>query len=250
MERRLALFHQVITMRMLLPPPVADINLEPSIVASARAMAVLHRANSLAAGDNNEPPLRFKEFYNDTLNEQLDLVEDFVKWLNRSNFSFCMTPFLLDPANKAQILKFESQFKQQQQRNQAMRDAVRNAMMGNGMVGFNPFLVFGVRRDHLIQDTLENIVRHEPEDLKKELKIKFANEDGVDAGGVQKEFFQLIVREIFNPDFGMFVMDKDTRSYWFSPLSQEFREFELIGTILGLAIYNGVILDVHFPPVV
>lgn len=89
----------------------------------------------------------------------------------------------------------------------------------------------------------------------------------MDAGGVQKEFFQLIVREIFNPDFGMFVMDKDTRSYWFSPLSQvrvllclcagrvsdvtkEFREFELIGTILGLAIYNGVILDVHFPHVV
>lgn len=67
---------------------------------------------------------------------------------------------------------------------------------------------------------------------------------------MQKEFFQLIVKEIFNPDFGMFVMDKDTRSYWFSPLSQEFREFELIGTIIGLAIYNGVILDVHFPLVV
>lgn len=28
-----------------------------------------------------------------------------------------------------------------------------------------------VRRELLIQDTLENIVRHEPEDLKKELKV-------------------------------------------------------------------------------
>jgi hypothetical protein len=247
MQRRLALFHQVITMRMLLPPPVADLNSEVSIVGSARAMACLHAANNLL-GD--EAPIKFGDFYNETLNEQLDLVEDFVKWLNKSQFSFCLTPFLLNCANKAEILKFESQLKKQQQQRQAMQDAMRNAVFGGGMLGFNPFLVFGVRRDHLIEDTLENIVRHDSDDLKKELKIKFAGEDGVDAGGVQKEFFQLIVRDIFNPDFGMFVMDKDTRSYWFSPLSQEFREFELIGTILGLAIYNGVILDVHFPHVV
>lgn len=28
------------------------------------------------------------------------------------------------------------------------------------------------------------------------------------------------------------------------------KEFELVGIVLGLAIYNGVILDVHFPPVI
>lgn len=173
---RLALFHQIITMRMLLPPPVPSLQEETSIVVAAKAMGVLYRANQLSS-----TPLRFTEFYNDTLNEQLrdmggqpgenDLLDDFVKWLNRSHFSFCQTPFLLDCANKAQILKFESQFKQQQQRAQAMRNALHNAMLGNGRVGFNPFLVFGVRRDRLIQDTLENIVRHEPEDLRKELKV-------------------------------------------------------------------------------
>ena len=26
--------------------------------------------------------------------------------------------------------------------------------------------------------------------------------------------------------------------------------FELVGTLLGIAIYNGIILDLHFPPVV
>jgi len=30
-------------------------------------------------------------------------------------------------------------------------------------------------------------------------------EEGVDEGGPQKEFFQLLVRECFNPEFGMFV---------------------------------------------
>jgi hypothetical protein len=39
-------------------------------------------------------------------------------------------------------------------------------------------------------------------DLKKPLKVKFVGEEGIDQGGVQKEFFQLIVEEIFDPKFG------------------------------------------------
>lgn len=35
--------------------------------------------------------------------------------------------------------------------------------------------------------------------------MKFVGEEGVDEGGVQKEFFQLLVRECFNPEFGMFM---------------------------------------------
>ena len=37
------------------------------------------------------------------------------------------------------------------------------------------------------------------------LQVKFVGEEGVDEGGPQKEFFQLLVRECFNPEFGMFV---------------------------------------------
>lgn len=37
------------------------------------------------------------------------------------------------------------------------------------------------------------------------LQVKFVGEEGVDEGGVQKEFFQLLVRQCFNPEFGMFV---------------------------------------------
>jgi hypothetical protein len=37
------------------------------------------------------------------------------------------------------------------------------------------------------------------------VQVKFVGEEGVDEGGPQKEFFQLLVRECFNPEFGMFV---------------------------------------------
>lgn len=41
-----------------------------------------------------------------------------------------------------------------------------------------------------------------PQDLKKQLFVEFEGEQGLDEGGVSKEFFQLVIEEIFNPDFG------------------------------------------------
>ena len=49
----------------------------------------------------------------------------------------------------------------------------------------------------------------------------------------------------------MFVVDEELRLFWFNRSSLENeREFELIGMLLGVAIYNGVILDLRFPHVV
>ena len=51
--------------------------------------------------------------------------------------------------------------------------------------------------------------------------------------------------------YGMFVWNAQTRAFWFNHLSIDTeQDFSLVGMILGLAIYNGVILDVHFPLVV
>lgn len=49
----------------------------------------------------------------------------------------------------------------------------------------------------------------------------------------------------------MFTFDSDTQKCWFNVVSFENdSQYTLIGLILGLAIYNSVILDVHFPMVV
>ncbi len=66
------------------------------------------------------------------------------------------------------------------------------------------------------------------------VKVQFVGEEGVDEGGVQKEFFQLLLRELFLPDFGMFSHDESTRLYWFRPSALELAlEFELIGILIG-----------------
>lgn len=51
---------------------------------------------------------------------------------------------------------------------------------------------------------LEMTAMDNPQDLKKQLIVEFEGEHAMDEGGVSKEFFQLVVEEIFNPDFGKF----------------------------------------------
>lgn len=72
------------------------------------------------------------------------------------------------------------------------------------------------------------------------------------SGGLSKEFFQLIIQQIFSPEYGMFMTNEETRCLWFNPSAIEDldREYTLIGMLVGLAIYNSVILDIQFPPVI
>ncbi|KAJ3194048.1 putative E3 ubiquitin-protein ligase [Irineochytrium annulatum] len=111
----------------------------------------------------------------------------------------------------------------------------------------DPFLSINVRRSHLINDSLTRLQdRHI--DLKKKLRIEFVQEDGVDAGGLTKEWFLLLVRDLFDPQYGMFKFDDDSLLCWFNEVTFENNEeYRLVGIVVGLAIYNSTILDVHFP---
>lgn len=59
---------------------------------------------------------------------------------------------------------------------------------------------------------LEMISMENPSDLKKQLFVEFEGEQGVDEGGVSKEFFQLVLEEIFNPDIGERITGEPTIS--------------------------------------
>ena len=105
-----------------------------------------------------------------------------------------------------------------------------------------------VRRCHLLEDGLGEIARQRPRDLLKPLRVHFIGEDGIDAGGVKKEFFQLLVTELLSLDYGMLVYLPESRTYWFNAATLEGDdEFMLLGLALGLAIYNGVLLDFPLP---
>eukprot|EP01059_Diplonema_ambulator_P031754 TRINITY_DN5931_c0_g1_i1.p2 TRINITY_DN5931_c0_g1~~TRINITY_DN5931_c0_g1_i1.p2 ORF type:complete len:332 (+),score=84.75 TRINITY_DN5931_c0_g1_i1:1119-2114(+) len=88
--------------------------------------------------------------------------------------------------------------------------------------------------------------------MRRPLRVQFTNEEGIDEGGVKKEFFQLVIRQLVDPSFGMFTENKETNVHWFQPrivCDSNDIEFMLIGKMVGLAIYNQVILDINFPRV-
>jgi len=206
--------------------------------------------------DVRVPLIPLEEFYNEPLNETIEMDRDFAYWKmpdhnfgEKTKFSFMSHPFILNPATKAQALYYDNRIRMYNER----RMNIFQSMMA-GAFQPNPYLKLEVRRDHIVEDTLvalEVVVLENPQDLKKQLMVEFDSEQGIDEGGLSKEFFQLIVEEIFNPDYGMFIHCPESRTYWFNPSSYEScAQFTLIGIVLGLAMYNSVILDLHLPSVI
>lgn len=156
--------------------------------------------------------------------------------------------FILTPATKTLGLYYDCRIRMYSERR---INSIHTQLAGQPS---NPYLKLRVRRDHIIDDALvelEMIAMGNPKDLKKQLVVEFIGEQGIDEGGVSKEFFQLVVEQIFNPDYGMFVYQDDTKTVWFNSTSFENEaQFTLIGIVLGLAIYNNIILAVNFPMVV
>lgn len=186
--------------------------------------------------------LPFEAFYNDAVNSELDPIEDYDTW-KEGMFSYCNHPYVLEPATKSQILQYDARHQ--------MHDQVREAMMTYYLTQEVPYLVLEVRRNNLIHDTLVQLQNRRKGDYKKPLKVKFVGEEGIDQGGVKKEFFQLLIKELFDVGYDMFTYDEQTHMYWFNRDTMTSNvEFELIGILMGLAIYNSVILNLRLPSVV
>ena len=57
------------------------------------------------------------------------------------------------------------------------------------------------------------------------------------------------MRELFNPAFAMFKFNEDVQLYWFNGSTFEPNiNFELVGTLMGLAIYNNLFVDMPVAP--
>ncbi|XP_049865182.1 ubiquitin-protein ligase E3A isoform X2 [Pectinophora gossypiella] len=202
--------------------------------------------------DARKPYLPFDEFYNEPLSDTIEMDIDFANYkteiTNGKKFAFLKYPFILTAATKSLGLYYENRIRMYSERRVSLLHAVVGAAPPM------PFLRLKVRRSHIIDDALvelEMVAMERALDLKKQLVVEFEGEQGVDEGGVSKEFFHLVVDQIFNPDYGMFTHHVDTHTVWFNPTSFETEaQFTLIGIVLGLAIYNNIILAVNFPMVV
>uniref|UniRef100_A0A671YN72 E3 ubiquitin-protein ligase n=1 Tax=Sparus aurata TaxID=8175 RepID=A0A671YN72_SPAAU len=110
-----------------------------------------------------------------------------------------------------------------------------------------------MRRNAVFEDSYRRILSVKRADLlKARLWVEFEGEKGLDYGGVAREWFFLMSKEMFNPYYGLFEYSAtDNYTLQINPNSGLCNEdhlsyFKFIGRVAGMAVYHGKLLDAFF----
>ena len=108
--------------------------------------------------------------------------------------------------------------------------------------GYNPLRI-DCKRDNFVkifQTSYDQINALSPEDWKGKLEVTFIGERGQDAGGLTREWFTEISKQMFNPNLGIFKLSDSGSTYYPNPKSfiqnNHTSYFKFIGRILGKAL--------------
>ncbi|XP_065075186.1 E3 ubiquitin-protein ligase Nedd-4-like isoform X2 [Ochlerotatus camptorhynchus] len=110
-----------------------------------------------------------------------------------------------------------------------------------------------VRRQSILEDSYRIINSVTKVDLlKTKLWVEFESEAGLDYGGLAREWFYLLSKEMFNPYYGLFEYSAmDNYTLQINPFSglcneEHLNYFKFIGRIAGMAVYHGKLLEAFF----
>jgi E3 ubiquitin-protein ligase NEDD4 len=112
-----------------------------------------------------------------------------------------------------------------------------------------------VKRSQILEDSyrqIHSIPSNKVDTLKTKLWIEFETEVGLDYGGVAREWFYLLSKEMFNPYYGLFEYSAtDNYTLQINPNSGVCNEdhlsyFKFIGRVAGMAVFHGKLLDGFF----
>lgn len=112
-------------------------------------------------------------------------------------------------------------------------------------------LAVHVRRDHVFEDSFRELHRRSSDEWKHRFYIVFENEEGQDAGGLLREWYTIISREIFNPMYALFCTSPGDRvTYMINSSSHcnpnHLQYFKFVGRVIAKAIYDNKLLESYF----
>lgn len=143
-------------------------------------------------------------FYNSQLDSEnkLNPRQDFDEWESKApGFQLSQFPFLLTLGTKIQILEFDARKKMASKARQEFFDSLMRH------TSVEKYFHLKIRRKCMIEDSLQRIseaINSSEEEAKKALRVHFEGEEGIDAGGLRKEWFLLLVKELLDPQVGEF----------------------------------------------
>ncbi|XP_055907075.1 E3 ubiquitin-protein ligase HUWE1 [Eupeodes corollae] len=112
-------------------------------------------------------------------------------------------------------------------------------------------LTVNVRRVTVFEDSFRELYRRGPEEWKNRFYIVFEDEEGQDAGGLLREWYVIISREIFNPMYALFCVSPGDRvTYMINPSSHanpnHLCYFKFVGRVIAKAIHDNKLLECYF----
>ncbi|TQD93583.1 hypothetical protein C1H46_020791 [Malus baccata] len=113
----------------------------------------------------------------------------------------------------------------------------------------NPLRI-SVRRAYILEDSYNQLRMRSTQDLKGRLTVHFQGEEGIDAGGLTREWYQLLSRVIFDKGALLFTTVGNESTFQPNPNSvyqtEHLSYFKFVGRVVGKALFDGQLLDVHF----
>ncbi|MBA0566034.1 hypothetical protein Golob_010884, partial [Gossypium lobatum] len=111
-------------------------------------------------------------------------------------------------------------------------------------------LRISVRRAYILEDSYNQLRMRTTQDLKGRLTVHFQGEEGIDAGGLTREWYQLLSRVIFDKGALLFTTVGNESTFQPNPNSvyqtEHLSYFKFVGRVVGKALFDGQLLDVHF----
>ncbi|XP_054797950.1 E3 ubiquitin-protein ligase UPL1-like [Prosopis cineraria] len=111
-------------------------------------------------------------------------------------------------------------------------------------------LRISVRRAYILEDSYNQLRLRSTHDLKGRLTVHFQGEEGIDAGGLTREWYQLLSRVIFDKGALLFTTVGNESTFQPNPNSvyqtEHLSYFKFVGRVVGKALFDGQLLDVHF----
>ncbi|KAM7150659.1 E3 ubiquitin-protein ligase Itchy homolog isoform 1-T1 [Macrochelys suwanniensis] len=108
-----------------------------------------------------------------------------------------------------------------------------------------------VSRKTLFEDSFQQIMSFSPQDLRRRLWVIFPGEEGLDYGGVAREWFFLLSHEVLNPMYCLFeYVGKDNYCLQINPASyinpDHLKYFRFIGRFIAMALFHVRFIDTGF----
>jgi hypothetical protein len=107
-----------------------------------------------------------------------------------------------------------------------------------------------VRRSEILRDSFRRLRNVEPADWLGHLFVRFRDEPGIDDGGLTREWFELLVKDLFDPLYGLFGSSKNHGGHQPHPSSQlvvpdACDYFRFAGAVIARAMIQNIAIDAH-----